>query len=145
MENSFSSLIPLKSGLCFSHSLLENSDFPLTYCTLNISHGEMFILFSFRCFEAVPDLSCRFYLKISGKNFVSCDFSAEDENFSSDKITLFRYGGEDLEGIYWGADLKIPSELLFSKENYTLSIKYQGKNQCSSPFPTGKTGFVMRF
>lgn len=127
----------MSESFCFSHSLLNPAPAPLTYCTLTIDHSSDFLHFSFSCFEKTPDPSGRFFLSILQEPAMSYDFSAFDENFPLAPASFTRYGGEDLEGVFWGAKLSLAKNQLPTSP-FTLFVKYQSDLQISSPFPQGK-------
>ena len=70
-------------------------------------------------------------------------FSCKDTVLPDSRIQLSRDGGENLEGVFWGANLVIPLSLLkehtLSDHQLPFSIRYDRGGVISSPFAGGNT------
>ncbi|NVB76366.1 hypothetical protein, partial [Phocaeicola vulgatus] len=93
------------------------------------------------CFEKNPDPAYMFFLCF-GSDF-AIRFSCKDTVLPDSRIQLSRDGGENLEGVFWGANLVIPLSLLkehtLSDHQLPCSIRYDRGGVISSPFAGGNT------
>lgn len=126
--------------LRFTHLLSEQSDtLPLesiTYITMTSWHTEQELVFSFTCFES-PSPDFMFQITLGEDCPLCLSFSGKDSQLV-DGVTIRRNGGENLEGIFWGALVKVPLSLLPFSNHFPCSVSYSRKNQLTSPFPKGK-------
>lgn len=67
---------------------------------------------------------------------LSLSFSCQDASLPNG-VTLTRNGGENLEGIFWGAFIEIPLSLLPPSDSYLCRLSYLRNQTESSPFPGG--------
>lgn len=130
----------LISPLPFCHRLSAEYE-PLTYTTLTLHREEEVLCLHITCFEKNPDPAYMFFLCF-GSDF-SIRFSCKDTVLPDSRIQLSRDGGENLEGVFWGANLVIPLSLLkehtLSDHQLPFSIRYDRGGVISSPFAGGNT------
>lgn len=130
----------LISPLPFCHRLSAEYE-PLTYTTLTLHHEGEDLCLHITCFEKNPDPAYMFFLCF-GSDF-SIQFSCKDTVLPDSRIQLSRDGGENLEGVFWGANLVIPLSLLkehtLSDHQLPFSIRYDRGGVISSPFAGGNT------
>lgn len=130
----------LISPLPFCHRLSTEYE-PLTYTTLTLHHEGEVLCLHITCFEKNPDPAYMFFLCF-GSDF-SIRFSCKDTVLPDSRIQLSRDGGENLEGVFWGANLVIPLSLLkehtLSDHQLPCSIRYDRGGVISSPFAGGNT------
>lgn len=130
----------LISPLPFCHRLSTEYE-PLTYTTLTLHHEGEDLCLHITCFEKNPDPAYMFFLCF-GSDF-AIQFSCKDTVLPDSRIQLSRDGGENLEGVFWGANLVIPLSLLkehtLSDRQLPFSIRYDRGGVISSPFAGGKT------
>ena len=98
----------LISPLPFCHRLSAEYE-PLTYTTLTFHREGEVLCLHITCFEKNPDPAYMFFLCF-GSDF-SIQFSCKDTVLPDSRIQLSRDGGENLEGVFWGANLVIPLSL----------------------------------
>lgn len=111
---------------------------PLTYITVNLCVTESALCFAFQCFEAA-DKAFPFSLTLRAdceSAPLSLSFSCQDASLPNG-VTLTRNGGENLEGIFWGAFIEIPLSLLPPSDSYLCRLSYLRNQTESSPFPGG--------
>lgn len=134
------SLSNLISPLPFCHRLSAEYE-PLTYATLTLHREGEVLCLHITCFEKNPDPAYMFFLCF-GSDF-SIQFSCKDTVLPDSRIQLSRDGGENLEGVFWGANLVIPLSLLkehtLSDHQLPFSIRYDRGGVISSPFAGGNT------
>lgn len=130
----------LISPLPFCHRLSAEYE-PLTYTTLTLHHEGEDLCLHITCFEKNPDPAYMFFLCF-GSDFLS-GFPAKTPSCRTAAIQLSRDGGENLEGVFWGANLVIPLSLLkehtLSDQQLPFSIHYDRGGVISSPFAGGNT------
>ena len=101
----------LSMPLRFCHRLQGDSRDEITFATLSAQRNgqELLLSLSFSCSQAeLPE-----------------------------GVVLTRDGGENLEGIFWGARVSVPLLLLGPLEGLPISVRYQRGKVVSSPFPNG--------
>lgn len=134
------SLSNLISPLPFCYRLSAEYE-PLTYTTLTFHREGEDLCLHITCFEKNPDPAYMFFLCF-GSDF-SIQFSCKDTVLPDSRIQLSRDGGENLEGVFWGANLVIPLSLLkehiLSDHQLPFSIRYDRGGVISSPFAGGNT------
>ena len=130
----------LISPLPFCHRLSAEYE-SLTYTTLTLYREGEDLCLHITCFEKNPDPAYMFFLCF-GSDF-SIQFSCKDTILPDSRIQLSRDGGENLEGVFWGANLVIPLSLLkehtLSDRQLPFSIRYDRGGVISSPFAGGNT------
>lgn len=129
----------------FSHLLQANRDRELTYITLtaHADLNEQLLCLHLACFEknSLPEYCFEIELGVSSSP-LTLRFSSSQSVLPHPDITLHRDGGENLEGIFWGAWLKVPLSLLPEKEIPT-QIRYARNGTISSPFPQGQAVWLI--
>lgn len=125
---------PLKFRFCLPGS---DPDAPLTFVTLSASTDRQTLLLTFCCFETFPRPRDYFLVDLGKENPLSIRFSCDSAQLP-DGVTLSRDGGENLEGVFWGAQLSVPLSLLPALQGLAVQLRYCRGSSASSPFPDGK-------
>ena len=127
----------LSMPLRFCHRLQGDSRDEITFATLSAQRNGQELLLSLSCFETFPNPEDRFLIEFGeaeGGLFLS--FSCSQAELP-EGVVLTRDGGENLEGIFWGARVSVPLLLLEPLEGLPISVRYQRGKVVSSPFPNG--------
>lgn len=98
--------------------------------------------FYLACFEVSPQPDWQFSLTLSdetaaGAELVKVGCSAQHASTSNPRITISRSGGENLEGVFWGALVEFPISLLNGCHSPILHLTYRRGEVLSSPFADG--------
>lgn len=129
-------LSSLTKPLRFSHRL-SGCD-ALTYITLTACYDAERLCFYVACFEKNPTPDHRFSFCFGqGDEMLQLSFSCSEASLPDSAITLSRDGGENLEGIFWGAELSVPLMLLPDTNAIPCKISYYYNDTVSSVFPNG--------
>lgn len=122
--------------------LMELTFVTLTLCRCARSAGDADGRLSLylSCFESAPQPDWQFSLSLSDESSckeIRATLSAHSFWANCPSITLSRSGGENLEGVFWGALLELPLSLLDGFQPPVLRIVYQRGDVVSSPFADG--------
>lgn len=134
--------------LCSQEELTEQRPMELTFVTLTLCRcGEDEddcdrLSFYLACFESSPQPDWQFSLTLSdetaaGAELVKVGCSAQHASTSNPRITISRSGGENLEGVFWGALVEFPISLLNGCHSPILHLTYRRGEVLSSPFADG--------
>lgn len=120
--------------LRFTHCL--NQSFTATYATVSAHYDEQYFWLEFACFEKYPQPDYRFVLRF-GEQPTELWLSSSQSKLIEGAV-LLRDGGENLEGIYWGAKLGLPltGQTLLCHGG-SVYLCYDRAGECSSPFCDG--------
>ena len=109
----------------------------ITFATLSAQRNEQELILSLSCFETFPNPEDRFLIEFGeAEGGLSLPFSCSQAELP-EGVVLTRDGGENLEGIFWGARVSVPLLLLGPLEGLPISVRYQRGGVVSSPFPNG--------
>lgn len=127
----------------FCHRLSKDHE-PLTYTTMTTCCNDQNLLIHITCFEKNPNPAHTFRMSFGEENKkMEISFSSQEAFLPSEQMILTRDGGENLEGVFWGAALTIPlfllNEYILSDNQLPFSICYERDGVVSSPFSGGKT------
>lgn len=133
--------------LCAQEELTEQRPMELTFVTLTLcrcarsagdADGRLSLYLA--CFESSPQPDWQFSLSLSDESSckeIRATLSAHSFWASCPSITLSRSGGENLEGVFWGALVEFPISLLNGCHSPILHLTYRRDEVVSSPFADG--------
>ena len=134
----------LAAPLRFCHRLQGGAGEEITFATLSAQRSHKELILSLSCFETFPDPEDSFLIELGGQtNPLSLSFSCSQAELP-EGVVLTRDGGENLEGIFWGARVSVPLSLLGPLEGLPISVRYQRGEVVSSPFPNGVGVLVLQ-
>ena len=123
----------LSMPLRFCHRLQGDSRDEITFATLSAQRNGQELLLSLSCFETFPNPEDRFLIEFGeAEGGLSLSFSCSQAELP-EGVVLTRDGGENLEGIFWGARVSVPLLLLGPLEGLPISVRYQRGKVVSSP------------
>ena len=126
----------LCAPLAFVHCL--GKSFTATYATVSARYDDRRLWLNFTCFEKFPRPDYRFVLCIGeGETALSMWLSSTQAQLT-EGARLVRDGGENLEGVYWGASvsLPLPGQMLLH-QGTPVHLSYDRAGEKSSPFEGG--------
>lgn len=144
-------LSTLSTPLLFCHRLCGQEELTgqrlmeLTFVTLTLCRcANERLSFYLSCFESVPQPDWQFTLSLfdeasgaEGDDAICIHLSAHSFWASCPSVTLSRSGGENLEGVFWGALIELPLSLAESFDSPALRLVYRRGEVVSSPFADG--------
>lgn len=117
----------------------------LTYITLTACRDADRLCFYVACFEKNPTPDHRFSFCFGqGDEMLQLSFSCSEASLPDSAITLSRDGGENLEGVFWGAELSVPLMLLPDADTIPCKISYCYNETVSSVFQDGTGVLLLR-
>lgn len=129
----------------FSHPLQIGPCPELTYITLTAHSDpqEQQLCLHLTCFEKNPLPEYCFEIQFTtASDPLILRLSSSESSLPHPDIQLHRDGGENLEGVFWGAWLNLPLSLLPESE-LPVQLRYLRQGTVSSPFPQGQAVWLI--
>ena len=123
--------------LRFCHRLQGDSRDEITFATLSAQRNGQELLLSLSCFETFPNPEDRFLIEFGeAEGVLSLSFSCSQAELP-EGVVLTRDGGENLEGIFWGARVSVPLLLLGAAGGAAYFCSLPAGKGCFLPVSNG--------